>query len=142
MSLARTRLIVLLTGILVGLAIVAGMMLVGGPDTGRRDRRDAQRLSDLRIIAEALICHSSGHAEPLRPMALAEITPACLSTDRAGGLRDPGTGAAYRIARPDPLLATVCADFEHAGGRAAEAYPGWPPFDPATGCVTATLTRS
>lgn len=141
MSRARTRLMVILTGLVVAIAVVLGLMLVGGPDTGRRDRRDAGRLTDLRLISQALVCHASGRAQPPAPMSLAEISPACLSADRAADLRDP-SGADYVILRPAPDLVRVCAEFEATSGRRPEFYSGWPPFDPATGCVGAALTRS
>jgi hypothetical protein len=139
MSLARTRRVVAVFGAVVLAAVVGGLVAVGGPDTGRRDRRDAARLDDLRRIGEALACHAEAGATPPRPAGLAEISPACLAPDAIADLADPRTGRAYAIGYPAPDRATVCADFEAAipdGGAA-----GWPPFDRDTGCVSVTLAR-
>jgi hypothetical protein len=140
MSLARTRRVVAVFGAVVLAAVVAGLVAVGGPDAGRRDRRDAARLDDLRRVGEAVACHAEAGATPPRPVALAEISPACLAPDTVAGLADPRTGRRpYAISYPAPDRATVCADFEAAipDDRAA----GWPPFDRDTGCVSVTLGR-
>jgi hypothetical protein len=114
MTLARTRLVVIAFGLVVLAAVAAGLAVVGGPDTGRRDRRDVARLDALRQIADALACHADAGAEPARPAALAEITPACLAPDAAPRLADPRSQAPYRIEHPAGDRATVCADFEAA----------------------------
>jgi hypothetical protein len=125
-------------GLVVLAAVALGLSVVGGPEAGRRDRRDASRLAVIRQIADALSCHAQAKAEPAAPAKLAEISPTCLAGDLSG-LADPSTGAAYRIERPEPDLARVCADFERA--EAANARDGgWPTFDPTTGCVSVSLT--
>jgi hypothetical protein len=139
MTLARARLLVAVFGAVVLAAVVAGLAVVGGPDTGRRDRRDAARLDGLRRVAEALACHAEAGAEPARPATLAEITPACLAPDAAPELTDPRTRAPYRIEHPAADRATVCAEFEGALPDARTA--GWPPFDDEAGCVSVNLAR-
>lgn len=137
MTLARTRLVVIAFGLVVLLAVVAGLAVVGGPGTGRSDRRDAARIEALREIADALDCHVRAAAVPAQPSAPAEISPACLSPDAGRRLVDPRTGAPYRIAYPAPGQATVCADFE---GRVADGPAGGRrPFDAASGCISASL---
>jgi hypothetical protein len=136
-SLARTRLVVFLSGLVVLVAVATGFAVVGGPDTGRRDRRDATRLDALREIADALSCHAKAGSEPPSPTVLADISPACLASDAARRLSDPQTGAPYRIEYPTANQATVCADFEAAVSESRSA--GWPPFDAATGCVSVSL---
>jgi hypothetical protein len=125
-------------GIAGAVAVALGLSHVGGPGAGRLEQRDAARLDHIREIARAVVCHAGARAAPLAPTELAEITPACLSAARAGVLRDPAGGAAYRVAWPEAGLVQVCADFESAG-RAIEGAQGWPPFDPATGCVSASM---
>lgn len=131
----RARLAVALTGAICAVVLVLSLALIGGPNAGRRDRRDLTRLSDIRVIAQALVC-AGGAEQGARPKALAEIGADCLSPDVARRLTDPVTGAPYEITWINPRAARVCAQFE-AAGRSWSG--GWPPFDAATGCVTASL---
>jgi hypothetical protein len=139
MTRAGTRAWVAGTGLVVALAVAAGLAVVGGPEAGRRDRRDETRLADIRRIAEAVACHAEAGAEPPAPADLAAISPACLG-GATGGLVDPATAAAYPIEYPAADLARVCAGFEQPAR--ADRWTGWPPFDPATGCVTVSLTAA
>lgn len=139
MTLARTRLVVILCGVVVLVAVATGLAVVGGPDAGRRDRRDAARLDALRQIADALACHADAGSAPLSPTVLADVSPACLAGDVAQQLLDPQTATPYRIEFSDPDQARVCADFEAVVSEQRRA--GWPPFDPSTGCVTVNLER-
>ena len=139
MTLARTRLVVALFGVAVLIAILGGLAVVGGPGTGRRDRRDAARTDSLRQIADALVCHAEAGADPAQPLTLGEISPGCLAPDAARRLVDPGTGAGFPIAYPAADHATICADFEGAAPESRVA--GWLPFDAETGCVSVSLTR-
>ncbi|PZQ46693.1 MAG: hypothetical protein DI556_19545 [Rhodovulum sulfidophilum] len=134
--LTRARLAVAVTGLVAAGVLALTLAEVGGPDAGRRDRRDLARLSDLREIAQALICHGGGGAAPGQPTELADISPACLAPEAAQRLRDPRTGAPYAITWVDARTARVCGDLED---RARAWTAGWPPFDAATGCVTAAL---
>lgn len=133
--LARARIAVALTGLVCAAVLALSLALIGGPETGRRDRRDVQRVSDLREIAEALICHG-GQEGAGRPVTLADISPACLSPDAAARLLDPASRAPYAISWTDARTARVCGLFERAHPSWTQ---GWPPFDAATGCVTAAL---
>jgi hypothetical protein len=137
MTLARTRAVVAVFGAVVLAAVVAGLLAVGGPGAGRRDRRDAARLDAIHRIADALACHAEAGAEPRRPAALAELTPSCLAPDEAAGLTDPRSRRAFPIAYPEPDRATVCADFE--GPPPDRRYAGRAPFDAASGCVSVAL---
>lgn len=137
MSLARTRLVVIAFGLVVLVAVVTGLAVVGGPDTGRRDRRDAARLDALRQIADALVCHADAGADPPGPAVLTEVSPACMAREAGRRLADPRTGAPYRIEHPAPDQARVCADFEGAIPESRRA--GSPAFDAATGCVSVNL---
>jgi len=138
-TLVRTRRVVILSGLVVLAAVVIGLAVVGGPDTGRRDRRDAARLDALRQIAGALACHAASGSEPAAPITLAEVSPACLDSTTARRLLDPQTGNPYRIDYPAPDRARVCADFEATMSEARIA--GWPPFDASTGCVSINTGR-
>ncbi|MFQ8429829.1 hypothetical protein [Amaricoccus sp. W119] len=135
-GLNRARVAVAVTGIVCAAVLAASLSLIGGPGSGRRDRRDADRLSDMREIARALICQGDAEASPAQPADLAEISPACLSPDDAADLRDPSSGAAYAITWSDARTARVCGELED---RSRAWTRGWPPFDASTGCVTAAL---
>jgi hypothetical protein len=135
MTPARAKAMVGGAGAVTAVLVALGLAVVGGPAQGRLEQRDDIRLGHLREIARALACHADTEAAP-EPAGLGAISPACLSPARAALLHDPATGEAYRIGRPGPGLVQACGVFE---GAAAERYPGAPPFDPATGCVTATL---
>lgn len=132
----RARVSVAVTGLVSAIVLALTFAQVGGPDAGRRDRRDAARLSDMREIAQALICHGGAGATPAAPTSLAGISPGCLSPDDAQRLRDPATGTEYAITWTNARTARVCGVLED-GTRSWSA--GWPPFDAATGCVTAAL---
>ena len=135
----RARLAVALTGLVTAVVLALSLALIGGPNAGRRDRRDLTRLSDIREIAQALTCAAGGEGEAAaRPAELAAIGPDCLSPEAAARLRDPVTGAAYAITWTSARTARVCAAFETP---ARSWSGGWPPFDPATGCVTASMAR-
>lgn len=130
----RARLAVGLTGVVSAVALGLALALIGGPDAGRRDRRDLTRLSDIRQISEALTCAAADGTS--RPTDLAAIGPDCLSTEAAARLKDPATGTPYEIAWTNARTARVCARFERPGRSWSG---GWPPFDPATGCVAITV---
>ncbi|TPE49386.1 hypothetical protein [Amaricoccus solimangrovi] len=132
----RARAAVAVTGLVCAVVLGLSLALIGGPDAGRRDRRDTQRLADMREIAQALICHGDAKASPAQPAALGEISPACLAPGSEGRLRDPSTGAPYAIDWVDGRTARVCGALED---RARSWTSGWPPFDSASGCVTAAL---
>ena len=133
MTPARARALVGAAGAVAAVCVVLGLAMAGGPGEARREQRDATRLSDLREIANAFVCHGEA-AAAAEPADLAGLSPACLWPARAEALRDPSSGAAYRIQRADRLV-RVCGEFE---GAAARRDQGFPPFDPATGCVTVT----
>lgn len=138
MTLAAARRIVALTGGVVAAVAVAGLVVFGGPATGRGVERDARRHADLQAIAEAFACHAEAAATPAAPASLAEISPTCLAPSRAAALADPRTGAAYALAYPAPGAVRICAVFERPS-----SVPPWAPpnFDAPTGCLTAPLPQ-
>lgn len=132
----RAQIFVALVGV-VCLAVAAlSLDRVGGPESSRRERRDALRIEALHDIMVALQCHAKAAGGPVT--ALAEIDPACLSADRAGELVDPASRAPYRIGATEGGAVQVCGDFE-APGKPPYADRPDAPFDRATGCVTAAL---
>lgn len=132
-TLPQTRGLVAGFGLVVLVAIGAGLMSVGGPDSGRRERRDMVRLDALSQVADGLACHVRAGAEPARPATVGEISPACLGPDAAARLVDPLTGEAYRINYPAPDRAAICAAME--APVAATRALAWRGFDAASGCM-------
>jgi hypothetical protein len=109
MSVARARRLVVLSGVVVAMVAALALWEVGGPEASRQQTRDARRLDDVQAIANALECHLQARAEPARPGALGEISPACLAPARAAELADPLTGEPYGLSYPEAGLARICA---------------------------------
>jgi len=109
-------------------ALVAGLVVVGGPGHARAEKRDDQRRADLRRIADAVICDAGG---------LAGFARACRGASDAA---DPLMGAAYEVARGEEAF-EVCATFELAS---EEATPWRLPlhFDGARGCLRYELVAT
>jgi hypothetical protein len=102
-------------GLVVGAAILAGLLTVGGPLTARHEAYDRQRLADLTTIARSLASAETLPEaltiESLGPLGEARgLTPDAL----AALLVDPETGDAYRYAREADLRFSVCATFHDA----------------------------
>ena len=109
-------------------ALVAGLVVVGGPGHARAEKRDDQRRADLRRVADAVICEAGEQAGFAR---------ACRGASDAA---DPLTGAAYEVARGEEAF-EVCATFELAS---EEATPWRAPlhFDGARGCLRYELVAT
>ena len=114
-------------GIVVIAAIGAGLATVGGPGTGRIEKRDSARLSDLQQLKRFVTCvaRSSDNNVPdtLDPV------PTCqqnLTTE------DPFTGEAYVYRKLDDTTFDLCASFE-----APERFSKWQQneLDLETGCI-------
>jgi hypothetical protein len=123
-------------GLVAAAAVALGLAAVGGPGEARREQRDRIRLEHMREIAGAFDCHA--RSAPSVPEGIEGLSPACLPAARAGELRDPASGAPYRVEHPEPDVVRVCAAFE-TDARRLERYPAAPPFDPDAGCISAAL---
>ena len=85
----------------------AGLLLSGGPDQARKERRDRQRLDDLVALEPLVDCLANANRGQL-PDRLAP-GPQC---NWPAGLEDPFTGQPYRYARTGPRSYRLCAGFE------------------------------
>lgn len=120
------------------LALVAlGLAVVGGPGAGRAERRDGLRLGDLQAIQGALACARMAGVEAPADLAGLEAAEGagCPAPTRTA---DPFTGEPYGYERLSPDRVRLCAAFERADLVAWPGY-GTDAFDPATGCLAATL---
>lgn len=92
-------------------AIVAGLIIAGGPSQGRAEQRDQRRERDLSRLEDHLKCLSR---EAGMLVTQAAATEACPLPEN---LVDPVTGAAYRAERIDEENLRLCADFETEAAR-------------------------
>lgn len=135
----REHLATILIGGMALVAVVAGLWLIGGPGSGKAERRDRARMDDLRELGPFVACVADlgdGHL----PKALAP-EPACGENLR---FTDPYTGEPYRyrIDFETEVRArySLCAGFE-APDRVMNAYLPQGSFDPTTGCAGFSYER-
>ena len=95
------KLLLICMCLLVGGAIVGGLMVVGGPKQARLARVDTQRISDLRNLRSHLMC--VGHPRKPLPQTL---TRHSLHDILANG--DPASGAPYVYRRFSDTAFEVC----------------------------------
>ena len=103
-------------------AVVYGIVLAGTPATGRLQRLDEQRVSDLRLIQEEILNNIYGteryNPQPLGERTLPKPLPVDLQQVAVGAsyskieMNDPETGIPY-VYRPDMAGTTfqLCATF-------------------------------
>lgn len=113
--------------LLVGGAVVAGLIVTGGPGQGRAEKRDEQRWRDLRDSAALARClyEVTGTApEALHAMA------GCSSIEVP---TDPEIGAPYAYSLNGETGFRICATFEIGVPSLYTVDPDW--IDPETGCL-------
>jgi len=93
--------------LLVAVGIVGGLLTVGGPEQGRKERHDSDRLSDIRTLSVYVKCLAQDNGKRL-PDEM-KTNSACPASDR---LSDPFTGEAYRYERLSNDSYQICASFE------------------------------
>jgi len=92
---------------LVGAFIVAGLFTIGGPQTGRMEKRDDLRQKDLRTLRQQVTCIADRQGKVL-PETITD-TPGCT---RSKPLADPVTEAPYVYEKLGPKSFRLCASFE------------------------------
>lgn len=113
--------------LLVGGAVVAGLIVTGGPGQGRAEKRDGQRWRDLRdsaALARCLYEETGAAPEALRAM------PGCTPTEIP---TDPGTGQPYAFALEEGDQFRICATFETDARPMISTGPDR--FDHEAGCL-------
>ncbi|MBA4491444.1 hypothetical protein [Paracoccus sp. S1E-3] len=108
------------------LAVLAGLVVSGGPVRSRKEGRDDDRLRDLRQISANIRCQAE---ESGRVPDAPQMTDLCPSPFV---LQNPETGETYRYSRVDDRHWRLCAAFElpdriRLGGEAQ--------FDARNGCL-------
>jgi len=90
----------------VGVAIVGGLWVVGGPKYARMVEQDRQRVFDLNALADQIAC--AGDPTWNAPESLAEMTP-CRGR-RGASQHDPVTKEPYRYTKLNLNSFEVCAE--------------------------------
>ena len=103
----RDRLAVAALGVLVAAALVAGLIVVGGPSRGALEKRDNARLQDLLQLQNQVSCIRNG--QPGALPATLDPTPQC---DYGAPTTDPVSGQPYVYERVGEDQFRLCADFE------------------------------
>ena len=93
----------LVAGVIVASAVVAGLLVVGGPGTARLEKLDRERLDDLHRIRNAVAY--IGHV----PASLDSLVTADRLTD--ADLTDPETGERYAYRVLTDSTYEVCTTF-------------------------------
>lgn len=109
------------------LAVVAGLVVGGGPIQARAEKRDGQRLVDLRAISANIECQFNDTGQLPEAPAKTDACPAVPPT------ADPN-GAEYTYSRTDDRHWRVCASFERPEPLPDMGYG--PDFDAEAGCIT------
>lgn len=129
--------------IAVVVAIVVGLLTIGGPNKARREMFDMRRYEDLAKISSALNCPNWRVRQPTLPndLNLATIRAYCGGVEiQAEQLLDNETGKPYLYVRTSEDEYTVCAEFFDAERAMRLSYRRFSgsstSFNPATGCVT------
>lgn len=115
------RLLAIVSSVAVVAAIVAAILLVGGPHTARLQRLDNRRETDLRVLADWIESYRirEGHL----PADLAELEPVL-----PGGIStvDPVTGTPYGYDKLDKGHFRICAELAFPAKQAARRRPDRP----------------
>lgn len=106
-------------------AVIAGLVLTGGPVQARKERRDETRSDDLMAIARQVECLADTFGALPTEVSATEVCPF------TGRLADPFTGAAYSYTPLNTRSWRLCAVFE-TPPEPPSPY-GDPPRD-AAGC--------
>ena len=124
-------------------ALIAGLLTVGGPDTGRRERFDNLRYQDLAHITRVLRCQNWRIRSPELPerLTVESLRSYCGGAEIAENhLTDNETGRPYQYRKTGQEFA-VCAEFYDAGNTRKRQPTGMlgSSFNPDTGCVSGRI---
>lgn len=94
--------------VVIAVALIGvGLLLTGGPDQARKERRDQEREDDLGSLASLVDCLASANGGRL-PDRLAQTS----DCDWQARLADPFTNQPYRYERITERSYQLCATFE------------------------------
>lgn len=115
-------------GVLAAAMVIAGLMVVGGPEAARREKRDEARAGDISSLARCLRDLPQAELDALPN----EMTAGTACADSVTW-KDAATGEPFRIESDGSGHYRVCATFE-SPKKIRHVFYGQA-FDPETGCV-------
>lgn len=116
-------------------AVAVSLFLIDGPETLRGKRLDAQRVGDLKQIAQALDCYWTKERKAGLPGDLSALRAANESFESNAVSKpfcvperftDPLTDEPYEYRPLDDRTYELCAEFAHEGDGSRRAYSGRP----------------
>lgn len=140
----NSKLFLTVTIATIATAMVAGILIVGGPIQGRHDKFDEQRFRELNELARALLCDfSSGPTNRLLPNELSVETMRTHCSGAgisAAALTDNETGEPYTYNRINDHDFSICAAFYDIK-RTERLIGAWrhATFDSNTGCMSGRI---
>lgn len=128
---------------LVCAALVAGLLVVGGPTRARNEKYDQTRLMDLRNIVRALKCDNP--AKTPTELSKDEIGLVCSRSHIVDSLTDPETGTLYDFQVINDIDVKICATFHDVD----QLRKSWRykrvlsdlKFDGNVGCITQSVVK-
>ena len=117
----------------VALAVVAGLVITGGPGAARQQARDDTRLQDLRQISANIRCQADATGRTPDAPRQTDLCPSPFA------MQNPRSGETYAYARLDDRHWRLCAPFEQPERVAKPARDHQ--FDPRAGCLIGSLDR-
>lgn len=126
----------------VAAAVIGGLLIVGGPFAGRREKFDAERFNELGRLARALICEDKGvrYGSTLPEDLTVESLRVHCSSAGIGedDLTDDETGQPYVYQVKDGRDFSVCATFYDAKRTLRLNGQSWygATFNAETGCAS------
>jgi hypothetical protein len=121
-------------GVVVLATIAAGIWAVGGPATGKQEKRDKVRLSDISKLNGHVYCLANA-ADKSLPQALPAEGDAVEECGAMPRITDPFTDQPYSYTRISDGAFRLCAGFEHP-----ELIAYSDNLDDETGCITYQYT--
>lgn len=113
----------------VALGVIGGLFAVGGPGYARMEKSDAQRVADLRRLANYYRC-----------VGIEEVQDGtsphyCRGIIEKPDLRDPVTDAAYTYTSDSDLEFALCATFQTDQATSGRQRNRQLYFDGSVGCL-------
>lgn len=138
------RSVALVVSAVLAAAVLAGILTVGGPGTGRKERFDQSRHDEILRLAQAVSCSNGRFAAEALPDALtvAALREHCDGIFvRETDLTDDETGAPYTYRRLSGTKFEICAEFFDARTIPVgyETPTDLVDFDSETGCFVGRL---
>jgi len=121
----------ILIALLVIATVAVGLIVVGGPEAGRMEKRDESRIADLRKLGTFVQCVAD-----LNQNTLPEVLGQNTECNKDIRLADPFTDTPYQYEKVSQTTYRLCAEMEVPDRTYYIAR-----FEPSTGCLTLSYPR-